>query len=210
MQEFRSLVRTAAPSNPVLTLAEARAHLRVDAFGSPAQSDYDAEIEAYVAAANDELDGWNAWLGRALVTQSWKMVLDAFPRACGGRISLPLPPLQSVDSIVYIDTAGTVQTLASSAYRVVTDTEPGFVEPVYGGDGWPSTRDVEAAVRVTFTCGYGDDGTDVPELIRAYIRYRLGQMFAQREAIVIGASVAETPYVRNSLENYRMRGALKG
>lgn len=203
-----SVILVTPPSAPVLSLDEAREHLRVDAWGSPPSSPDDALIERMERAAVAEVDGWNGWLGRALVTQVWQLALDTFPTANGARIWLPLPPLQSVASVTYIDTTGQTQVLDPEAYRVVSDVEPGFVEPASGA--WPATGIGRSAVRVRFTCGYGDDGGAVPELIRNYIAIRLGHFYDHREPFIAGAQISEVPHVRHSLENYRMRGALKG
>lgn len=187
--------------DPVLSLEEARLHVRVDAEGSPPTHPDDTLIQSYVQAATDELDGIEGWLGRALVTQIWRLNLDYFP---AWEIPLPLPPLQSVDAITYIDADGVEQTLATANYRVIiSDSDPGRVEPAYGLS-WPATRSQSGAVAITYTCGYGEP-SDVPEAIRNYIRLRLGQYYEHRELVAMGVSVAPVPYLRDSLESFRRR-----
>src|SRR5688572_5605311 len=46
----------------------------------------------------------------------WELTLDAFP--AGRIIDIPLRPLVSVESIVYVDRDGAEQTLAASSYTV--------------------------------------------------------------------------------------------
>ena len=184
---------------PVLSLEEARLHVRVDAEGSPPTHPDDTLIQDYVQAATNEIDGVEGWLGRALVTQSWRLRLDYFP---AWEIRLPLPPLQSVDAITYVDGDGVEQTLATANYRVVTsDSDPGRVEPAYGLS-WPATRAQSGAVAITYTCGYGAPA-DVPEAIRTYVRLRLGQFYEHRELVAMGVTVAPVPYLRDSLESFR-------
>jgi uncharacterized phiE125 gp8 family phage protein len=192
------LTRVAPPSAAVLSLEEARLHLRVDAAGGSHPDD--TLIQAYVKAAVDELDGADGWLGRALCTQQWRLTLDAFP---AGQICLPLPPLQTVDAIAYVDGDGAAQTLSPSAYRLLDWSDPARVEPIYGAS-WPATRGQAGAVSITFTCGFGD-AADVPELIRNYIRLRVGQYYENRELVAIGVTIAEIPFLRDSLENFRRR-----
>src|SRR5512137_379977 len=60
--------------------------------------------------------------GRALITQTWKLLLDGFPSGLGGwlggyvttgaasAITLPKPPLQSVTTVKYVDESGVLQT----------------------------------------------------------------------------------------------------
>jgi uncharacterized phiE125 gp8 family phage protein len=181
---------------PVLSLEEARLHLRVDAAGGVHPDD--TLIQSYVQAATDELDGGDGWLGRALCTQQWRLTLDAFP---AGAIKLPLPPLQTLDGISYVNVDGSAQLLSPSAYRVLDWSDPARVEPVYGAS-WPTTRGQAGAVSITFTCGFGSPD-EVPELIRNYIRLRLGQYYENRELVAMGVTIAEIPFLRDSLENFR-------
>lgn len=180
---------------PVLTLAEAKQHLKVEV------STDDALIASYVKAATDELDGPDGWLGRALCTQQLLLTLDGFP---GGEITFPLPPFQSLDGFSYLNSAGVATALSPSAYRVLDYADPVRIVPVYGA-AWPTTRGEPGAVSITYTAGFGDAGTDVPELIRQYIRLRIGQFYENRELVAIGVTVQEIPYLRDSLENFRRR-----
>lgn len=192
------------PAEPLFSIEEARAHCRIDALTETgAHEDDDLIMNLYLPAAIGELDGANGWLGRALVTQTWKLTLAGFPLAHGA-IPMPLPPLQSVSEISYVATDGTATVLDDAEYRVITDGTPGLVMPVYG-KCWPSTRCQPDAVSITFVAGFGDP-EDVPPLIRQYVAYRLGMFYATREAVVIGAPVAELPWVSSSLESLRYRG----
>jgi hypothetical protein len=79
--------------------------------------------------------------------------------------------------------------------------DPARVEPLYG-TSWPFTRSQAGAVSITYTCGFGAPD-DVPDLIRNYIRLRVGQYYENRELVAIGVTVQPIPYLRDSLENYR-------
>lgn len=198
------LHRVTAPAAPVFTLEQAREHLRVDLIDPVAEGPDDALIVDFVAAATDEIDGRDGWLGRSLITQTWRLYLDGFPPS---RIGLPLPPLQSVDSIKYLDGEGTQITLSPSAYRVGPFKDPGYVEPAFN-TAWPATLPVGDSVEITFTAGYGATGADVPQVIRQYLRHRVGQFYEHREAIIAGTIISEVPHVRSSLESIRYRGGL--
>lgn len=153
------LVLVTPPTAEPLTAAEVKARLNI---GSEVQ---DTAIDAFIKAARQTLDGWNGWLGRALVKQTWKMILDErFP--CE-QISIPLPPLIAVDSVKYIDQNGIQQTMDPSRYQRL-DGEPGSIVPAYNLS-WPSTRRQLGAVEVQFTCGFGEAGADVDEPIRQAI-----------------------------------------
>lgn len=153
-------------------------HLRVPLSGSPEAPADETQIALYRNAAQAALDGPQGTLGRALITQTLRMTLDAFPLWTAadagerylqgnGAIRLPCPPVVSVTSIAYVDEAGATQTLAASKYDLIDNQRwPSIVVPAWEQD-WPATRDVPAAVTVTWTAGYGAAASDVPQNIVA-------------------------------------------
>ena len=138
----------------------------------------------------------------ALVTQTWELVLDGFPT---GGIIVPMPPLQSVSSIKYIDGNGDEQTLDALLYSVDDDSIPGLIVPAYG-ETWPVTRDEVNAVRVRFVAGFGD-ASDVPEDIKSWIKIMVGTMYDNPQGIVVGQTVMSIPrtFVDGLLDDYRYK-----
>lgn len=191
-----------------LTLAAAPAQLPVDLntfkVHARVRIDDDAEDEylnGLIAACTEEIDGANGWLGRALITQQWKLTLPAFP--CDRKIMLPLPPLQSVDSITYIDADGAGQTFAAENYEVVTDAQQGYLR-LLSGKSWPSAKSCEN-VSVLFKCGYGGDPAAVPFRIRQYIMVQAADLYNNREANLVGTNIAPVPGMDTMLNDYRWR-----
>jgi uncharacterized phiE125 gp8 family phage protein len=186
-----------APADPAITLDDVKLDLRI---GTDVDEVEDDLLERFISAATGLIDGRDGWLGRALITQEWALILDCFP-SCD-KINIPLPPLQSVESVVYIDADGEEQTLDEDEYRVVNSTEPGFIEAV---NSWPQTKDVAAAVTISFIAGYGDADTDIPETIKQWLRACVGEFYMNREISVLGVSIAQVPHYQNMLENFRVR-----
>ena len=60
-----------APAQEPVTLAEAKERLRITG------DSFDADLHSLLRAARQEIDGSSGWLGRALITQTWDLVLDA-------------------------------------------------------------------------------------------------------------------------------------
>jgi uncharacterized phiE125 gp8 family phage protein len=185
-----------APSEEPVTLSEAKASpsLRVSA------STDDTDITALIVAARKMAETYTL---HALVTQTWELVLDGFPT---GGIVVPMPPLQSVTSIKYIDTDGVEQTLDAMLYSVDTDTIPGLITPAYD-ETWPTdVRDQINAVRVRFVAGFGD-AADVPEDIKTWIKMRVGTLYDNPQALVIGQTVMAAPhsFVDGLLDDYRYK-----
>ena len=107
-----SIIVIDPPEDLVVSLEEAKVHLRVD------HDDDDDYIEALIAAATATIDGPDGWLGRALVEQTLEWQGNQF---CGD-VTLGYPPLINIVSVKYIDTDGVEQIVPSDQYRLVGST----------------------------------------------------------------------------------------
>lgn len=161
-------VITIDPATTPVSLADAKSHLRVE------RSDDDDLITRLITAATDYVQ---ADLGQQLVSATRRLRMDAWPLG-GGYIELDYPPLIAVTSIAYLDTNGDSQTWSSDEYDVQVDCKPGRVYLGYN-QTWPTIRDVNDAVTVTYTCGYGAD-SDVPENIISAILMLVAGWFENR------------------------------
>lgn len=178
---------TAAATYPI-TLAEAKLHCRVDS------ADEDTLISALITASTEMAEHIT---GRALMTQTWELTLDAFPEA----FELTRVPVQSITSLKYYDDAGTQQTLSNTLYALDNADDHGFayVVPVYAGS-WPTSRDQINAVSVRFVAGYAD-AASVPEGIKQWIKLTISTMFENRETVSIGG-MSSLPFCDRLLDRY--------
>ena len=176
---------TTAPAAEPVSTAEAKTHLRIDV------SDDDTYIDTLVVVARLYAESFT---NRALIDQSWELKLDRFPAS--GPIMIPMPPLDSITSIQYVDSAGDTQTWTSTKYTATTPTgpmaSPGIVVPAYG-ETYPTTRDVIDAVTITFKAGYGTASTDVPAGIVHGIKTLVAHMYENRQDVVINVNALEVP-----------------
>lgn len=191
-----------APAVYPLTETEIWDHLRLNLtqFGEPADKDH---VTALLAAATAYLDGRDGILGRALVTQVWDLTLDQFPAT--DSIALPLPPIQSVTSITYVDELGASQTFSSSKYALSAAKHWGPRINLNYGEVWPTTRYQPDAVTVRFVAGY-DDGSSpadpqgsVPAPIKAAMKLLIAHWYEHREQVVMGQTPAELPMAVTAL-----------
>jgi uncharacterized phiE125 gp8 family phage protein len=106
-----------------------------------------------------------ARLGRALISQTVALVIDAFP--CGA-IDLWLPGVQKISAVKYIAPSGVETTLDPSVYELDKFSTPSRLLLAWSRS-WPQARDSANAVRIEFVVGYGDAPADVDEDIRLWI-----------------------------------------
>lgn len=186
------LVRTAAPSAPVVSVADAKTHLRVDT------SDDDTYLGALCTAASYAVE---ELVGRPLVTQTWAYSL----RFIGGgndKLYLPKTPVQSLSSVAYYDTSEAAQTVSTSAFDLFKDDDRAVMRPKTG-NSWPSIYDRPDGLTITFVCGYGA-ASAVPEPVAHAVKMLIAHMYEARSETV------EVPAQVTSLCNLYRRGWVAG
>ena len=191
-----SVVVFTPPEDPVVSLEEAKAHLRVD------HDDDDDYIESLVAVATATIDGPTGWLGRCLVEQTLEWRGDEF----GCDIRLPYPPIISIDSVKYVDDAGAEQTVSPSDYLLTGAPSLPRLSLNYGSF-WPTPRWQTEAVRVRYTAGWpvGEDGIWTgPAPIRHAVLLMVSQLYENREPATERGQV-ELPFAITALlSTYRV------
>ena len=172
------LILDTPPSVEPVSVAEARDQLVI-------QHTEDGDlIGRYIVAAREAVENYTA---RALIVRTYVLQLEYFPHV----ISLPRPPLLTVDDITYFDEAGVLQTVEAATYEVDEASTLGRIRPI-DGESWPATARRFDAVKVKYQAGYGAAGDDVPMSLRQSLLIQVGDLYEHREDIVIGASVNMT------------------
>lgn len=197
-----NLKRTVDPPDDPITPTEVKEQSRIDTLAD------DALLDRLIKAATSTIDGPYG-IGLCLVEQTWELTLDRFPIA----FQLPLYPIQSVESIQYVDENGDEQTLASSVYRVDTHSNPARITLAWN-QTWPSARLVSNAVTVTFKAGYAPDGSsptdyraNIPADLRQALLLLTAYWYDNRETVNVGNIVNEMPFAVNAiLDRYRIPG----
>ena len=127
------------PTIEPISLSELKAHLRIDG------TDEDALLNAIIKTAREHVE---AITRRALIQQTWQLILDGWWLS-GAILELPMPPLISVESIVYKDSAGTEYTLESNKY-LYDATDIGRLM-LADGESFPTSELYPmGAVKITF------------------------------------------------------------
>lgn len=154
-----SLQRSVSPSVEPVSLAELKAHLKIDHTAD------DASLMSLISMGRQAVERDT---GQSLITQTWVLRRDDWPCKY---IELHHAPVQSVTSITYVDTAGATQTWSSSEYVVDIYSKPALVRCGYSYS-WPSIRGDERGIAVTYVAGYGAAGTSVPYELRQAVLLR--------------------------------------
>jgi uncharacterized phiE125 gp8 family phage protein len=171
----------AGPATEPIALAEAKAFLRVDG------SDEDPFISTLIAAARLHTESVT---GRAMISQSWRVVLDAWPR--DRRVGLPVAPLQSLSAVRAYDADGEATVLTLSQFQAETGMAPAHVFVPAPVSGMPITRRHDA-IELDYVAGYGDTSGDVPQDLRHAVLTLIGYWFEHRDAVIVAGSGAVVP-----------------
>lgn len=173
------------PASLPVTVAEAKAHLRVD------HNDEDEKIEALISAATSYLDGRSGVLHRCIVAQTWELTLDEFPTE---EIEIPLGPVQSVTAVTYVDLSGATQTVSLTDYYVDVTSPTAWIVPQIE---WPNTMQAANAVAVSFVAG--TSVSSVPAAIKHAILLLVGHWFDNRNAVNVGNISSSLPFTVDAL-----------
>lgn len=186
---MRNLVIITPASAKPVNLADLKAYARIDG------TDDDSLLLMYIDAATDAVE---RYCRRKFINTVLELTLDRFPAASGdgqlayvngvvdahigtvlggvGVINLPCPPIVSVASVKTFDKANTESTYASSNYTLDKSGR------IYLNDGctWPTELRRLAAIKVTYTAGYGDSASDVPAPVKQAIMMLADKMYNDR------------------------------
>jgi uncharacterized phiE125 gp8 family phage protein len=164
-----SLVRVTAPAALPISVAEAKAQMRVEG------NDDDTIIERLVNAAVAFVDVQGV-LGRAMITQTWGEWLAPNPST----VMLSLGPVQSVSAIKYYDIDGVLQTATLADFNVFGTPNRITITPKTG-KAWPVTQTRDDAIKIEYVIGYGASSTSVPQTVRHGLMMLVAHWYENRE-----------------------------
>ncbi|WP_417417468.1 head-tail connector protein [Hoeflea sp.] len=172
-----TLIQTDPPLAEPVTLAELKAHLRIDA------TDEDGLLEGLIRVARTHLE---AVTGVALMSQGFRLALDDWPQ--DAVIQLMRTPVQTVDAILLYDADGVARNLELSGLlldgiahpaRLVVTQRPRPSQPING-------------IEIEFTAGFNSINEVPPELKRA-ILIHAAHLYEFRGAVSADMQPASIP-----------------
>jgi uncharacterized phiE125 gp8 family phage protein len=174
-----ALILTSGPALEPVTVSEAKAHLRVDG------STEDALINSLILTSRLHIE---AALGLALITQSWMMVLDRWPR--DGVVALPIRPVQAVSAVRIIAIDDVPATVPPADY--ILDGKGGPPRLV-AKSGWAAPGRKVGGIEIDFSAGFGAMAADVPQPIRHALLMLIAHWYEHRDPLEIGRPEANIP-----------------
>lgn len=168
-----SAILLTAPAVEPVTLDEARAFLRVE------HHDDDETIAALTAGARLHVE---AVTRRALITQSWRLSFDAWPK--DGRLAVRPGPLQSLAAARIFDLESMAHDVDVQAF--VPDL--GASTLIFAPWSVPAPGRPYAGIEFDVMAGYGDAAIDVPEPLRQAIRLLVAHWYDNRGVLAPGTT----------------------
>ncbi len=171
----------AGPAIEPVTLAEAKAFLRVDAEAE------DGLITTLISAARLHVEGTTA---RALIAQSWRLVLDCWP--ADRVVSLPVGPVISLTAVTAYDSEGDPHDIPLAQFLAETEVAPARLMLPLSVAGMPPLRERQG-IEVDYAAGYGADREDVPVDLRQALLVLVAYWFEHRDAVIMAGSGSVVP-----------------
>ena len=173
------------------SVAEAKSFLRAE------NDDDDTVIASLIAAARSHVE---AMTRCALIAQTWRFVLDRWPK--DGCIRLGRGPLRTLVAARIYDSAGNASVIGAETF--VLDKTAGVIAP----SGWslPAPGRATAGIELDVEIGFGTGAADVPDALRHAVRTLVAHWHENRGLIAIGQSVAMMPAsVSAMIASYRVQ-----
>lgn len=156
------------PTAEPLTLAEVKAHLRLD------EVQEDALLAALITTAREHLERET---GLCLMQQSWRLYLDDWP--ADGIIKIARSPVQVIQAFTVFDAQGAPLQVSLEDHLLDGAARPARLWLRHPAKPGRSLNGIE----IDFTAGFGEAGTDVPDTLKRAMLIHIGHMFAFRGVI---------------------------
>lgn len=188
-----SLALVTPPASEPVTLAKAKAHLRID----PSLVDDDDWV-------TDCITGAREYLERAydlkVMPQRWEMRLQNFPH--DDRIRFPIGPVQAIPYFKYMDTGGNITSLTvgkGSGFDLLTRLQKKPAEIVLPfGRVWPAVilqmaDPIQIGLDLGYVTGASPEVLPMPGQVRQAMYLLIDHYYNNRSAVTLGSLMRSDP-----------------
>ncbi len=161
-------ILTTPPAAEPVTLAEAKAHLRIS------HSDEDELINRLIAAGRHHLEGRT---GLCLINQTWSCYRDRWPDFPD--VELPVSPLQTVSAVNVYGEDDVAAVLDPAHYVVDRASRPARLV-LRSSRLWPLPGRVANGIEIVVVAGFGAAGSDVPQPLRQALLELVAHWYGNR------------------------------
>lgn len=160
-----TLFRISGPDAEPVTLADAKAELRIDHVGE------DDLIAGLIRAAREEVERAT---GLAMIDQQWRLAADCIPAS--GLLQLRRGPVREILAVTIYGSEGEASLVDPADYQLDPLSNPARLH----FSRLPERLRAMNGVEVDFTAGFGEAGTDVPDLLKRAVLMLVAHWFEFR------------------------------
>lgn len=151
-----------------VVLADMKAFLRIET------NDEDALLNSLIKTARDQVE---RLIGRTLIR---RIMVYTGPVPNGACLSIPRPPLLSINSIRLYDGDNNEVEVPTADFKVNTKIEPGELV-LEAAQTWAGYLSGANTIEIKFVAGYGDTADEVPLPIRQAIMLIVANLYEHRD-----------------------------
>lgn len=166
------------PAAEPITLAEAKAHLRLDT------NEEDGSLSGLIRTARLHLE---AETGLCLIARLLRLYLDDWP--VGNVIQIARGPVQSIEMATVYDALGVPVEVDVAGYRLDGAAQPArLILPER-----PATEQALNGIEIDFKAGFGETGAEVPDTLKRALLLHVAAMFELRGIVALDAQPGAVP-----------------
>ena len=173
-----TITELAPPLGEPLTLAETKAHLRVETSAD------DAVITGLIRTVRDHLERQT---GLLLLTRTFRLYLDDWPLA--RVIQIARGPVQTIEAVTVYDADGMPQNIDATGFVLDGQARPArLILPRQ-----PEPGRAINGIEIDFSAGFGSTGADVPDTLKRAMLLHAALLYEFRGAVPIDSQPAAVP-----------------
>lgn len=171
----------AGPAQEPVSLGQMKAHLRVEDEAE------DGLIEALIVAARVHVESLTS---RALLSQTWRVVLDGWPQTRA--IRLPVSPMVSLTEIRCYDAGNAEHLIGVEQFLPDGQASPARLICPAAVEGAPVLRE-RMGIEIDYVAGFGTEPADVPADLIQSLKTLVAYWYENRDAVLVSGAGASVP-----------------